>query len=238
MRLKANLHFHCADDPEDVISYALHEGIDYAAECGFSVLASTCHNKVVWSVRDARYAADKNILLLPGIELGLRENAAAGKHVVILNCGNDAEGIRTFEDLASYRRTHPDIFVIAPHPYFYGNFSLKGLLDRHIELFDGIEHSWFYSRRFNRNVRAIQKAKEVGLPLIATSDTHYLRHFNDDYAIIHAAQKTTKAVIEALRRGAVENVTIPKSAIRDMLVRRGAFTIKGIIQRIVRLPNR
>ena len=234
MQLKTNINFHCGDDPHDFISYTLKEGIDNAARHRFDVLAVTCHNKVVWSRADSDYAAQKGLLLLPGIELNIREDAearGAGKHIIILNCDADAEAIRTFDDLGSYRKERPNIFVLAPHPYFYGNFSLKRLLNTHIDLFDGIEHSWFYSRRFNRNLRAAETARAHGLPLIATSDTHYWRHFNDDYAIVDARAKTPEDVIAALRRGAVENISRPKRALTDMLIRRGAFTIKNVLSR-------
>ena len=39
MKLKANLHFHSREDPQDSVPYTLQEGIDEASRLHFDVLA-------------------------------------------------------------------------------------------------------------------------------------------------------------------------------------------------------
>jgi len=211
MKLKTNLHFHSGEDPLDIIDYSLFEGIDHAAKLGFDVLASTCHTKNVCREEHVSYAANKGMLLIPGIEANIYDEGSRRRsHVLILNCDTSAEHIRTFEDLRAYRAAHPESYSIAPHPYFYGTFSLKQRLEQHIDLFDAIEHSWFYTHTMDRNTKAEQVAHKYGKPFVATSDTHTLAYIDTNYALIDAEERTVASVFRALSKHAVQNVTVPQ----------------------------
>lgn len=224
MHIKTNFHFHTSDDPRDVVEYTLEEGIDRAASYGFGALAVTCHQKFTWTQGAAAYAQKRGILLMPGIEVNVNEfRQAKGKHVLILNAAKEAESVRTFEELAEYKRAHPESFIIAPHPYFYGNFSLHEFLEKYIHLFDAIEHSWFYSRFFNRNKKGCAIAEKHSLPFVATSDTHFFDFLNTDYAIIDAEEKTPEAIFWALRKKKFSNVSAQKSFFKDMVWKEGKF---------------
>lgn len=219
MRLKTNLHFHTSDDPEDAVSYSTKEGIDHAAALGFHALALTCHGKAAWTEEYRAYAAARDILLIPGIELNLKEaheDHGRGRHLIILNCTKEAEMVQTFADLKKYRALHPECFILAPHPFFYGNFSLKRYLHEHIALMDAIEHSWFYSSLCNRNKKAAHVARAHHLPFIATSDAHMFRFMDTDYAIIDAKEKTIPALFQAIRVHKITNVTRRKKLFREM----------------------
>jgi predicted metal-dependent phosphoesterase TrpH len=212
MQLKTNLHFHSGDDPVDSITYSLYEGIDHAAALGFEVLASTPHTRCLATSEHVAYAAEKDILLIPGIEADIYDGASTKRnHVLILNCDRSADTVRSFEDLARYKHEHPESFIIAPHPYFYGTFSLGTLLDQHLTLFDAIELSWFYTRWFDRNADAALLALLHDLPYIATSDTHFFNFMNTNYATLDVEQKTTEQVFQALREHRFENTTSPRS---------------------------
>ena len=234
MKLKANLHFHTAEDPCDIIDYSLKKGIDYAAALGFRVLAVTCHQFVAWREDLADYAFSRGILLIPGIELSVHEAfrggnpVDAGRHVVILNADKRAERVRTFKDLEIYRTRRPESFVMAAHPFFYRKISLQKLLLKYIHLFDGIEHSWFYSRWINYNKRAVKVASAAKKPLIATSDTHYFDYMNDNYIIAEAERGTIAAFFDALRAGRFENVTKPQKFF-PMLIRQMKHELKNRI---------
>ena len=174
MQIKTNLHFHTGDDRQDHISYSTKEGIDQAVSLGFGALAITCHQYFAWTPEYAEYAKSKGLLFIPGIELYLGETMADSvRHCLVLNATKDIENVRTFEQLAVYKKAHPEIFIMAPHPYFYGNISLKEFLEKYIHFFDAIEQSWFYSRLFNRNIKAEKTAKKYKLPFVSTSDTHF-----------------------------------------------------------------
>ena len=220
MRLKTNLHFHTGDDPEDAVSYSTKEGIDYAAMLGFDVLALTCHRKAAWTEEYHAYAAARGILLIPGIELNLKEShkdRGRGRHLIILNCAKEAEHVWTFADLKEYRAQHPECFILAPHPFFYGNFSLKRSLSAHIDLMDAIEHSWFYSSLCNRNKKAMRVARAHHLPFIATSDAHIFRFMNTDYTMIDAEEKTISALFRAIRAHKITRVSRRKKFFTEMV---------------------
>lgn len=212
MILKANLHMHTADDPKDSISYTFFEAADRAAELGFRVLAVTCHNRFVDRADQREYAARRGILAIPGIEATIE-----GAHVVVLNPDGDIERVRTFEALRRYREEHPGIFVLAPHPFFPDRYVLGRRLDRHIDLFDAIEHSWFYSRRIDFNRRAERAARARGLPYLATSDTHDIRFLDASYALVDAEEPTVPAVFRALREGRFENKSAPRKLWRELV---------------------
>lgn len=227
MKLKTNLHFHTADDPKDPIAYSTKEGIDKAAELGFDVLALTCHTSVEWTQEYADYAQEQGVLLLSGIEANIGETPEEKRHVVVLNCDKSAEDIRTFTDLARYQKDHPDVFTIAPHPYFPGPSCLGARLKEHIGLMDAIEHSWFYSKQWDKNKKATEVATAYDLPLVATSDTHFFDFLDTDYCVVDANEKTPEALFSAIRAGAFENVTRPKRFVREMVIPFSAFLVQN-----------
>ncbi|MEK7648716.1 MAG: PHP-associated domain-containing protein [Patescibacteria group bacterium] len=228
MKLKANLHFHTREDPQDSIPYTLHEGIDEAARLHFDVLALTLHNRFGYTKDAAEYARERGILLIPGIEKTIH-----GRHVVLLNCDSDAESIVSFEALAEYRKNHPDCFVLAPHPY-YAVFSLKEKLEQYSDLFDAVEWSWYYSSWFHSaNDSAREFAKNHTKPFIATSDTHRLRYLNRSYAMIDAESKDTLNIISALRRGMFENISRPSSLLVEIIAHQLWMTANDEIMRLL-----
>lgn len=212
MLLKANLHFHTSDDPHDPIDYSTYEGIDAASSLGFQVLAITCHEAFAYTEEYSTYAQKKGILLIPGIE---RRFIDAGD-VVILHSDPAIQFVRSIEELKRYKTLHPDVFVLAPHPFFPGH-SLHHNLIQCIDLFDAIEHSWFFSSHINYNTQAREAARKYHLPYIATSDTHFLRFLNSSYAIIEAREKTIPSVFEAIRNHQFQNVSTPRKLFREML---------------------
>lgn len=226
MNLKTNLHFHTHDDPRDVIWHTLYEGVRRAKRLGFEVLALTCHQKFIYLPAYQNYAARHGILLIPGVERDIE-----GRHVVILNPDKTIEDVATFDELKAYKQNHPDIFILAPHPYFYGSFSLKKRLERHIHLFDAIEHSWFYSKMFNRNKKAKVVAKKYNLPFIATSDTHELDLLDISYAVINAKEKTIKGVFEAIKNNNFTNITSPRKFWKEMLWDEGQRQVKRFFKK-------
>ena len=64
--LKADLHLHTAEDPNDRVSYTAKELISKAADEGFEVLAITNHQCLTFNQRLSAYARERGILLIPG----------------------------------------------------------------------------------------------------------------------------------------------------------------------------
>ena len=220
MKLKANLHFHSSEDSYhgDGICYSLFDGIDYANSLGFNVLGSTCHRTVVCTSEHIKYAKEKGILLIPGIEADIyNKDRTSRNHVVILNCDKSIEEVVTFKDLEKYKNEHPDIFVIAPHPFLYEGWSLGPHLEEFIYLFDAIENSWFYSEWYNINKKAKLIADKYNKPFISTSDTHIFDFMNKSYTNIEAEKNTTTSFFQAIKKHKIKNTTSKRSLIYDML---------------------
>jgi hypothetical protein len=203
MNIKANLHFHTSDDPHDKISYSFYKGIDEAVKSGFKAIALTLHDKFGYTEEYKKYAEEKGIVLIPGIE-----RSVLGKHVVILNCDMGSEKIDTFEKLREYKKMHPEIFVLAPHPYYGHGISLGEHLDNNIELFDGIEWSWFYSPiNLGPNELARKTSQKNNLPFIATSDTHFLVYLNTGSCELDCESFSVASVISSLRNKKFTNIS-------------------------------
>jgi predicted metal-dependent phosphoesterase TrpH len=116
--LKVELHTHTADDPVDRIPYTTFELIDRAVALGYDALAITLHERQLDLRRLVPYAADRGLVLIPGVERTIE-----GKHVLLLNFKGGAENVRTFSDLAHLKSRRAGL-VIAPHAYFPSSFCL------------------------------------------------------------------------------------------------------------------
>ncbi|MFA5125212.1 MAG: PHP domain-containing protein [Patescibacteria group bacterium] len=209
MKVKASLHLHTKEDVQDgkIIDYTAQDVIDQAAVFDFKVLAVTNHDKFVCSPDMVVYAKAKGILLLPGVEVRIGR-----KHMLILNCGAAADEVTDFDQLAKWRQEHPESFIIVPHPNHGMGVSL-GLRDlhRYHDLFDAVEHSWFYSKWFNPNRKIERACKELHKPFIATSDLHTMNYLAGDYAVLDVLELTPEAVFTAIRNGDFSNVSKPKT---------------------------
>jgi predicted metal-dependent phosphoesterase TrpH len=218
-KYKASLHIHSAEDKNESfqIKHNVFELIDYAHKKNFNVLALTFHDHFGYKKEFADYAKSKNILLIPGIEASLSEdsNNRQKSHTVILNCDKEVEKVKTFSDLRKYKQEHPDIFVISVHPFFGLGMSIgEEKLKEHIDLFDAIEHSWFYHKLYNKNKKAQIIARDFKKPLVATSDLHHLKHLNDDYLVVNTTSLSAENVISSIKAFKYKNVSKPKSLFR------------------------
>ena len=215
--LKASLHIHTIEDKVEgyVIKYNVYELIDWAAHLGFKVLGLTCHRNFVYKDDYVKYAAERGILLLLGVELYMRKKITRNDLVVLNINPADAktvEKINTFDKLAEYKKNHPEIFIMAPHPFADRRVSLgKKKLIKNIDLFDGIEHSWHYTQRlYNPNKKAKKITEKFNKPFVATSDAHFLKYFNTDYILLETDKLEPYSVFAAIRHGRFTNVTEPK----------------------------
>lgn len=222
--LKAALHVHTKEDPRDHIGYSAKEAITKAAEQRFDVIAITCHDCVVDDEELIAYAEQQNILYIPGIEKTIEK-----KHVLIINANKRAEEIKTFADLAEYRWQKPNIFVIAPHPFYPGiTTCLGGKLETYRHLFDAIEYSYFYTEIFNMfNKKAERYSQKYDLPLIGTSDVHLKNHFNHTWMWLDAA-KNIPSVIQALRAKKFRMHTTPLTT-KEMVWIYGEMLIRDAV---------
>jgi len=204
--LKADLHTHTADDPVDDIPYTTFELIDRAAALGYEALAVTLHEKQLDIRPFAAHAAERGIVLVPGIERTIE-----GRHVVLLNFSEGAEQVDTFADLARLKRRRRGL-VVAPHAYFPARSCLRGDLERHADLFDVVERNAMYTRAVDFNRRAERWAARHGKPVVGNGDVHRLMQLGTTYSLIDA-EKDPDAICDAIAKGHVIVESRPLSTV-------------------------
>ena len=194
--LKVELHAHTADDPVDRIPHTTLDLIDRAADLGYDALAITLHEKQLDLARFAPYAAERGLVLIPGVERTIE-----GKHVLLLNFASGAEDVDTFSDLARLKAAQPGL-VVAPHPYFPASVCLRGDLDRYAGLFDAVEMNAMFTRGLNFNARAERWARRHGKPLVGNCDVHRLAQLGSTYSLVDA-ECDVDAICQAVAAGRV-----------------------------------
>jgi predicted metal-dependent phosphoesterase TrpH len=202
LMLKIDLHLHTADDPVDGIAYDGRTLVDRAAALGFDALAITLHDRQVADASLTAYARERRVVLLPGIERTIER-----KHVLLINFPQAAEQVRSFDDLAALKR-RSDGLVIAPHPFFPAPSCLRSTLDRHADLFDAVEWSYFWTPGLDFNARAAEWARAHGKPLVGNSDLHDLRQLGRTCSWVRADRRAD-AICHAIREGRVSLQTSP-----------------------------
>lgn len=200
--LKVDLHLHTSEDPHDTIVHDAPALVDRAADLGFDALAITLHDRQFRDRRLTDYARERGLVLLPGIE-----RTVAGKHVLLINFPAAAETVSSFEDIATLKARCGGL-VIAPHPFFPSSSCTGRLLDRHVDLFDAVEWSYFWTRGLNFNARAARWALRHGKPVVGNSDLHDLRQLGRTYSLVNA-EADADAICEGIRRGDVALTTSP-----------------------------
>jgi predicted metal-dependent phosphoesterase TrpH len=205
--LKTELHAHTADDPLDNIPYSSLALIDRAAALGYAALAITLHDQRLDPRPLASYAADRGVVLIPGIE-----KTVEGRHVLLINFSRAAEGVTSFDDLAALKASEPGL-VIAPHPFFPGGTCLGRLLDRHAGLFDAVERNAMFTGTLDFNVAAECWAAAHGKPVVGNGDVHRLYQLGTCYSLIDAVPDPD-AICEAVRNGKVVVEAEPLSLAR------------------------
>jgi hypothetical protein len=227
--LKSDFHIHTNEDRKDRwIRYNAKELINRASKLGFDAVSITNHGTFTYNEELAEYARQKNVLLIPGIEAYIE-----GRHVVVLNAAKEIEDVRTFSQLKEYKRKNPNIFVMAPHPFYPVFKSIHKRFFKHHDVFDGVEYSQHYSRFFNIfNKKAVKEAKRYKKSLVGTSDSHKHYQFNKTYSLVDA-DKDIDSVIYALKENKVEIKTKPLSVF-DCLRTVGTFFYVNVFLRLIK----
>lgn len=208
--LKADLHIHTAEDPEDLVLYSATELIDRAACLGYQVLSITNHNSNVYSTYLRDYAAERGIVLIPGMEATIE-----GRHVLLYNMDFSKVDRSSIRGLRPLRR--PDTLIMAPHPFFPSAVALRRLFLENLDVFDAVELCHLYTRRFDFNAKARRLAETRGIPLVGTSDAHQKAQFHTTYSLIEA-EPHPEAIIEAIKLGRVRVVTRPLALQRVLAI--------------------
>lgn len=229
--LKVDFHTHTAEDPKDFIRYSARELIDAAAAKGFDALAVTNHDASLFDPGLERYAAERGILLLPGVEI-----TASGCHIVVINPrfvpnprGCDLRDLAALRDEAS--------LFIAPHPFFHFFKSLHEKLFLVLRHIDAIEFTCYHHPLLNLNKKAMRTARETGKPLVGNSDSHNLRQFGKTFTLVQA-EKSLPAIVAAVKEGRCRVETVPLSLRMMLRVVVNFATVEKMRRMIDRKPHR
>jgi len=206
-KLKVDFHTHTAEDPQDLIKYTARDLIDEAARLGFDALAVANHGAITYSPALKRYAAGKNVLLIPGVEI-----TASRSHVLVINPqfepkprGHSLSDIRDWQNEAS--------LIIAPHPFFDIFKSLRSAVYPLLPYLDAIEYTSYHNRWLDLNKKAVRIAREFGKPVVGVSDCHLLWMFGTTYTLVEA-EKDIQSIVAAVKKGRCEVRTEPLSLYR------------------------
>jgi predicted metal-dependent phosphoesterase TrpH len=229
--LKVDLHTHTSDDPLDRIPYSTCELIDRAAALGYDALAITLHDRQLDVVPLASYAAERGVVLIPGIE-----RTIDGRHVLLLNFSSAAEEVGSFDDIARLK-AREDGLVVAPHPYFPATHSLFHLLTRYADLFDAVEYNAMYAPGLNFNRPAVRWAQAHGKPLVGNSDVHRLPQLGATWSLVDA-DRDPPSICRAIRAGRVQVVTRPLSWPTAVRVMASLLTSRRLVSRRAPQPAR
>ena len=200
--LKVELHTHTADDPVDPIPYTTKELIDRAAALGYDAVAITLHDHQLDLRRFTAYAAERGVVLIPGVERTIE-----GRHVLLLNFARGTEHVRTFSDLARLKAREPGL-VVAPHPFFPATVCLRGMLERHVDLFDAVERNAMFIRGADFNLAVERFAARHGKPVVGNGDVHRLGQLGSTYSLVDA-ERDPDAICQAIAAGRVTVVSRP-----------------------------
>jgi predicted metal-dependent phosphoesterase TrpH len=200
--LKVDFHLHTAEDPEDEIVHDAQTLVERAHDLGFDALAITLHNRQLADARLFDYARDLGITLIPGIERTIQ-----GRHLLLINFPPAAESVKSFADIALLKSRTNGI-VIAPHPFFPHPTSLQEHMASHVDLFDAVEWSYFWTRGMNFNAKAARWAASHGKTLVGNSDLHDMRQFGRTCSLVFG-ERSADGVCHALREGRVSVQTTP-----------------------------
>jgi len=178
--------------------------VDQAGKAGISALAITPHGEVFHDPKAVKYAWDKGILLIPGVE-----KMVEGREVVILNVEPaDVPKKCSFGDLAEIRKKlGKKILVIAPHPFYPRPTCVGPLLDQHKDLFDAVEHAHLYGMGWNPNREAIRWAKANHKAIMANTDCHDLSMVGRNWSEVEAGELTAESIFSAIRERKVKYVS-------------------------------
>lgn len=203
--IKVDFHMHTGEDPYDGLRYPATALIDKAVALEFGAIAITLHDRVLDDSRIFDYARARGLLLIPAAEWTIE-----GVDVLMINVTQaEVERVKTFADLRALRDARGEsLLTIAPHPYYPIGHSLKHHLERHIELFDAIEHAQVHLPWLNFNKQARRIATHYQKPMVANSDTHNLWMFGRHYTRVEAEPEIL-AIFRAIRANRLEWVSPP-----------------------------
>lgn len=229
--MKADLHVHTSfsydgvSSPKEVVRAALEKGIES--------ICITDHSEIKGAIEAMKFGYDKDILIVPGIE--------------ILSSSGDILGInvkKIIPDNLSAKDTIKEIrrqkgIAVIPHPFgkpftsFWGGEKILEMLN-----VDAIEvfNANIIFRKSNK--KSLNFAQKFNLPFTAGSDAHKARYIGSAYLEFPKNIQSTEELIEEIlkKRGRIGGRTLGLS--RTLRDRTNANVAKMLRYTILKLKNR
>lgn len=188
---------------------------------GIDVLVYAPHFTRLPEIRArAKHFSDDELLVVPARE-PFTGSVRNRKHVLALDLDDPIPDFLTLEGtIAELERQ--DAIVLVPHPEF-ATVSLDIVdLNRHSDLFHGVEI--YNPKQFpTHNRRAVEIARETDLPVFGSSYAHLPRTVGEVWTEFEADIRSASDLHEALRSGAPRRV-LHRSGQRHVLRCRAEFT--------------
>lgn len=195
-RYRIDFHNHCQGDPVDALGYTALELIDAFHRAGVHAVAITPHGRVFQDPAAEAHARTRGMLLISGVE-----KMVSGRELVLLNVTPEDIPRRMDWDALRALRTRrgPDVFVLAPHPWYPRVTCAGPEMDAHADCIDGVEWCHLFGLGFDPNRRAAAWAEAHHKPFLTTSDAHALHGVARNTTEVEADALTPRALFDALR---------------------------------------
>lgn len=201
MRLKIDLHVHTTGssdafiDPEQLPTIVKERGLD-----GVAITNHDAYTEVTSS----------EAIILPGIEVSTRHG-----HIIGLGVPSTIEKGKTADETISTIQ-HVGGVAVVPHPFdpispCVNPIKLKSKPEA-IEVINADALFFGLNTRYARRVAA-----QLGLPMVAGSDSHIPETIGDAYTLIETDSKNVSDILAAIRAGSVQPVGGPTTLGKKLL---------------------
>jgi hypothetical protein len=201
MRLKIDLHVHTTGssdafiDPEQLPTIVKKRGLD-----GVAITNHDAYTEVTSS----------EAIILPGIEVSTRQG-----HIIGLGVPSTIEKGKTADETISTIQ-HVGGVAVVPHPFdpispCVNPIKLKSKPEA-IEVINADALFFGLNTRYARRV-----ATQLGLPMVAGSDSHIPETVGDAYTLIETDSKNVSDILAAIRAGSVQMVGGPTTLGKKLL---------------------
>ncbi len=191
----ADLHVHTnysydgISSPEEVVDYAIKKGLD--------CICITDHGEIEGAFRAIEYAKDKNILVIPGIEVLTKSGDILGINIK----ERIPEGLSLKETIKEIKRQKGFPSVAHPFDWPIENFlgSRKDIKKvKAVEVFNASTVS------FKANKEALDFSKENNLFITAGSDAHRAEYIGRGYLETSEDFSTAEELIDKIKKRQVK----------------------------------